>query len=378
MKTPGPRPDRSDRHRLPPAAERELEETLFEEGITAEEKARRLFVHGLLREQEELLRPDASARREIRIQGILQGLSRSAPVLDDSDDGTETVAVLPHHKTHLRLWITAAAAVLLAFGALFWLSGGQGTALPELLAMARENHSKGLQIYRGYVDTSRGKQKFDLALAEGGKAQIHLETKRGNFDFGSTGKMGWFKTPIGKAVEVPLFELAPLLDTLPESLKSFSPDLSYLDVEGLLAKILTEEGMRITGHEKDEQGQELVVLEGRFRVLGRAPHRHGRHRARRDSRQKLPPRQAKRRVYTGSVKIRISPDRGWIHDIRFKNDQHRTETLLERVLSLPGEDLSKQPKWLDFEPEFTKSVPYLRLWRFMGTFLERARKSSGK
>lgn len=378
MKTPGPRPDRSDRHRLPPAAERELEETLFEEGVTTEEKARRLFVHGLLREQEELGRPDASARREIRIQGILQGLSRSAPVLDDSDDGTETVAVLPHHRTHLRLWITAAAAVLLAFGALFWLSGGQGTALPELLAMARENHSKGLQIYRGYVDTSRGKQKFDLALAEGGKAQIHLETKRGNFDFGSTGKMGWFKTPIGKAVEVPLFELAPLLDTLPESLKSFSPDLSYLDVEGLLAKILTEEGMRITGHEKDEQGQELVVLEGRFRVLGRAPHRHGRHRARRDSRQKLPPRQAKRRVYTGSVKIRISPDRGWIHDIRFKNDQHRTETLLERVLSLPGEDLSKQPKWLDFEPEFTKSVPYLRLWRFMGTFLERARKSSGK
>ena len=74
----------------------------------------------------------------------------------------------------------------------------------------------------------------------------------------------------------------------------------------------------------------------------------------------------------------MSPDRGWIHDILFKNDQHHTETLLERVLSLPDEDESQQPKWLDFEPEFTKSVPYLRLWRFMGTFLERARKSSSK
>jgi hypothetical protein len=378
------RTDPQDRRRAAlPAAERECQETLFEANLDSREKARRLFTHGLLREQEELLRTDASSRREARIQGILRRLEEPAPALEDlgglvsqdfvtSHESSAPVSLREKRRNRFRLLVSAVAALLLASLGLFWLSSRGQNSLPELLAMARENHSRGLHIYRGYCETRRGKQSFDLALAEGGKAQIHAEMKHGSFDFGFTGKIGWFKTPVGKAVEVPVWDMAPLMEALPQNLKTLSPNLSYLEVEGLLSKILTKDGLRITGREKAQAGRhgKLVTLKGKYRVLGRAPRMYGR----RVARSKGKPRT--RRVYTGSVTIRISPDKGWIHDIRFKDDQRGAVTLLERVQSLPDAAQAQKPAWVEFEPEFTKSVPSLRMWRFVGYFMKKLKESA--
>jgi hypothetical protein len=354
------------------APDRELAETLFEDGIDSAEMARQLFAHGLLREQAELNRPDAAMRREARVHDMMQRLHEPAPSPTLSAPRSRSTS----NRRTLR-FAASAAALLLAFLAIFWLTADRSSALPELLAMARENQSRGLHIYRGSIESPHGTYEFDLALGEGGKVQIHYETRRGNFDFGINGKAGWFRTPIGKAVEVPLWDLPPLLDSLPGSFKTLGPNLSYLEVEGLLTKILTKEGMRITGYEEAAEGKELVALEGRYKVLGREPHWHR-------SRRKGPCRDETQRpktwcgqptVFKGSVKVRISPEKGWIHDIRFKDAQRQTETYLERVLSLPDLGKDARPAWIEFEPVTTRTPASVRLLRFLGAVLRRAKES---
>lgn len=74
--------------------------------------------------------------------------------------------------------------------------------------------------------------------------------------------------------------------------------------------------------------------------------------------------------------MRISPERGWIHDIRIQDDRSRTASFLERVQSLPDETSPDRPAWVEFEPEFNKSVPSLRMMRFLGYFMRKLQEST--